>query len=248
MQKVKISAVSYLNTLPFIYGIENSPFLKDKYILEKDIPAVCADKLINGKVDLGLIPVAEINRVSNARIISNFCIGAVGKVKTVLLLSDVPLNQIQKIYLDYQSRTSVKLVRILAEYYWKISPEFIRSSPGFENNINNETAGLIIGDRTFNLNKNYRFKFDLSEEWTKYTSLPFVFAAWVANKDLPAEFNRSFNKSCKFGIENINIAITEYFKNNKSSGIDIENYLLNYISYSLDNEKRKGMEKFLNFL
>ncbi len=248
MQKVKISAVSYLNTLPFIYGIENSSFLKGKYTLEKDIPAVCADKLIGNKVDLGLIPVAEIGKVKDARVISDFCIGAVGEVKTVLLLSDVPINKIEKIYLDYQSRTSVKLIQILVKYYWKIDPEFINSAPGFENNIQDKTAGLIIGDRTFNLNKNFCYIYDLSEEWTKFTSLPFVFAVWVSNKQLPDEFVVDFNNACKLGIENINTIINDYNEYNSTSKIDIESYLINYISYSFDNEKRKGMRKFLNFL
>lgn len=248
MRKIKISAVSYLNALPFIYGIENSLFLKGKYILEKDNPSVCADKLINNKADLGLIPVAEISKVKNQKIISNYCIGACGKVKTVLLVSDFPLHKIKTVLLDYQSRTSVKLAQILAKKYWNIKPNFIPAKKDYENNISGETAGVIIGDRTFNLNKNYKYIFDLSEEWTKFTALPFVFAAWVSNKKLPDNFVNNFNEACKFGLNNIDKIVKKYLSENYLSNIDLENYLKYNISYSFDNEKRKGMKKFLNYL
>ncbi len=123
MQKIKISSVSYINSLPFIYGIENSIFLNGNHILYKDSPANCADKLISNTIDLGLIPVAEILKIKNPQIISDYCIGAVGKVRTVLLLSQVPLSEINTILLDYESRTSVNLVKVLAEEFWKIKPK-----------------------------------------------------------------------------------------------------------------------------
>jgi len=112
--KLKISAVSYLNTLPFLYGIKNSG-LAEKTVFEQDIPSICASKLLNNEVDIALVPIAVIPLMKESYIISDYCIGASGKVKTVLLLSDVPLNEIKSIYLDYQSKTSVNLIRILAK-------------------------------------------------------------------------------------------------------------------------------------
>ena len=118
MQKLRISAVSYLNSLPFVYGIKNSGFLKN-IELSLDVPSVCADKLISGKADIGLVPVAAIPLIKNARIVSDFCIGADGKVQSVLLISRKPLQEIQKVYLDLESRTSVGLAKVLAKEYWK---------------------------------------------------------------------------------------------------------------------------------
>ena len=247
-QKIKISAISYLNTLPFIYGFENSPKLTEQTDIQKDIPSVCADKLIDNKVDIGLIPVAEIKKINNPQIISNYCIGAIGKVDTVLLLSDVPIQEIKKIHLDYHSRTSINLLKILVKNYWKIKVEFIDAKEGFEENIKGATAGLIIGDRAFHYSKKHKYIFDLPEEWMKFTKLPFVFAAWVSNKEINDSFINEFNNALKFGLEKKDIVIENYKKQNPENTIDIKDYLNNKISYSLDVEKRRGMELFLKML
>ena len=246
--KIKISAISYINTLPFSYGIETCRLLKDRIILSKDIPSICSKKLINNEVDLGLIPVAEISKIKSPKIISNYCIGAVGKVNTVFLFSDVPLNEIKQIYLDYQSRTSVKLLKILAKNYWKINPVFINTAGAYEDMISGTNAGLIIGDRAFKYIKKFEHIYDLSEEWMNFTSLPFVFAAWVANKELPQSFINDFNDALKNGLESKDYIIKSYLKDNVKINFDIEKYLKQDISYHLDAEKRKGMDLFLKML
>ncbi len=246
--KIKISAVSYLNSLPFIYGLDNYKNFSEDVDLQKDIPSVCADKLINNEVDLGLIPVAEIKKINSAKIISNYCIGAVGKVNTVQLLSDVPLKDIKQIFLDYQSRTSVNLLKILVKDYWKINPDFKSTSGGYEDMISGTNAGLIIGDRAFIYSGKFKYVYDLSEEWMNYTSLPFVFAAWVSNKDLPQTFINDFNDALKKGLENKDLIINNYLKNNPNINYDIEKYLKHNISYYLDSEKKKGMDLFLKML
>ena len=109
---VRISAVSYLNTIPFIYGLKQSKLMK-KIELYLDFPAVCADKLINGQVDLALVPVVVIPTLKDAHIVSDYCIGANGAVDTVCLYSDVPISEVESISLDYQSKTSVALLKIL---------------------------------------------------------------------------------------------------------------------------------------
>jgi chorismate dehydratase len=109
---LKISVVSYLNTIPFIYGLEQSGLAK-KLDISLDIPSACADKLLTNKVDIGLVPIVVLKQIQNAYIISDFCIGADGAVDTVCLFSDVPINEIESIFLDYQSKTSVELLKIL---------------------------------------------------------------------------------------------------------------------------------------
>ncbi len=244
-RKIKISAVSYLNTLPFIYGLENFGKIKEQIDLQKDIPSVCADKLINNEVDIGLIPVAEINKLKNPYIISKYCIGAVGKVDTVLLLSNRSIETVEKIVLDYQSRTSVQLTKLLVKEYFKIKPEFINAKAGYEENVDNNSAALIIGDRVFKYKNKFEFAYDLSEIWLKFASYPFVFAAWVSNKKINDDFIRNFDSALKFGLENIDKVVENYKNNGKNSEIDIQNYLTRSISYTLDTEKRKGMQLFL---
>jgi len=245
--KIKVSAVSYLNTLPFLYGIKNSGLI-EKIDFEQDIPSVCASKLLNNEVDIALVPVAVIPLMNESYIISDYCIGASGKVKTVLLLSDVPLNQIESISLDYQSRTSVNLIKILAEKFWNIRPEWKKTEKGYETKIKGRNAGLIIGDRTFHLKKNYKYVYDLAEEWEKFTKLPFVFAAWVSNKPIDEEFTKEFNKALCYGLENIEKVVSEFYLAFPGSRIDMNKYFTQYISYELDDKKREAMNLFFKEL
>ena len=113
MEKIRISAVKYANTYPFIWGLRESGFDK-KVILETDHPAQCADKLISGAADIGLIPVAALPQVKNYNIAGDYCIGANGDVRTVLLFCNSPFENVNKIYLDYRSRSSVNLTKVLA--------------------------------------------------------------------------------------------------------------------------------------
>jgi chorismate dehydratase len=246
MSKIKVSIVSYLNSKPFIYGLQQSNLINE-IDLSLDMPSICSQKLLENKVDIGLIPVATIPHLKEKYIISDYCIGAVGKVNSVVLYSDVPLQKIEKIILDYQSRTSVQLVKILAKEYWKINPLFESGDIDYENKINGSTAAVIIGDRTFGLSSTYKYEYDLSEEWFKFTNLPFVFACWVTNKKLPIEFLEKFNAAIRFGIENKEVLIRELEKAQEYV-FDIRSYLNKYISFEFDSEKKQGLELFLSYL
>ena len=243
---IKISAVSYLNTFPFIYGLENSGYLHN-FAIEKDVPAVCAEKLISDKVDIGLIPVAVIPQIKTAEIITDYCIGATAKVKTVLLLSKKPLNDISKIYLDFESRTSVQLVKVLAQNYWKINPKWEKLHQNFTHTLNDDEAVVLIGDKTFNATAFYPYVYDLASEWIDFTSLPFVFACWVANKKLADNFLIDLNKALNFGVNHINETIA-FFNESIPSNADAKSYFTENISYQLDEHKRKGMELFFHYL
>lgn len=244
--KVKVSAVSYLNTLPFIYGIHQSD-VQHEMELSLDIPSDCAQKLLSDEVDLGLVPVAVIPQLKEYHIISDYCIGADGKVDTVALYSDVPLQEITHVYLDFHSKTSINLVQVLAREYWGISPKWIDAEEGFEQKIEGNIAGVIIGDRTFNLSKRFTYKYDLAEEWKKMTGLPFVFACWVANKELSQTFIESFNKALKYGVNAIDNVI-ESKEQWTIAKEQLSNYLTQYIDYNLTKDKLKALTKFLDYL
>ena len=99
IKKIKVSAVSYLNTLPFLFGINNSE-VQEELDLSLDIPSDCAKKLLKGEVDLGLVPIAVIPELKQHYIVSDYCIGTEGKVESVALFSEVSLNEIEEIYLE----------------------------------------------------------------------------------------------------------------------------------------------------
>ena len=246
MNKIKVSAVSYLNTLPFIYGLEHSEII-NQIDLQLDMPADCAKKLLDNKVDIGLVPVAIIPQLKENYIISDYCIGAEGKVNSVLLLSDVPLSEIKEIQLDYQSKTSVNLVQVLAKKHWKINPKWVNATPGFEGKIGGTTAGVIIGDRTFNLKKEYQYQYDLAEEWVNMTGLPFVFACWVANKKMSSNFITQFNEALQLGLAQIAKAI-EMQQNGSVSTERLSRYLTIDISYQLDDKKKQAITLFHNYI
>lgn len=243
MKKYRVAAVSYLNTKPFLYGIENKD-LKENIELLLDIPSVCSKKLMNGEADIGLVPVAAIPLIPGARIISDFCIGAVGKVRTVNLYSEIPVSDVKKILLDYQSQTSVSLVKILANNLWKIEPEWKNANEGYINDIQGNTAGLVIGDRTFSINGKFRYEYDLASEWYKLTQLPFVFAVWVTNKEIPADFLKTFNEALQYGVHNRHLAVKLWQRS--APDADLHYYFDECISYDLDESKKKAIQKFMN--
>ena len=241
---IRITAVSYLNTKPFLYGLLQSD-INQEITLSLDIPSECARKLRDGEADLGLIPVAGIPELDTPHIISDYCIGAVGAVKTVCIYSDVPMNAIEKLYLDYHSRTSVELTKILLEKYWHASPHLLKSDDTYLDKIKGTTAGLAIGDKTIGLDKRFRYVYDLGEAWEKYTSgLPFVFAAWVSNRPMSETFLKKFNAALKAGLNHIPELI--YLLPTQENGFDLKEYFTKYISYDFDAEKHTALRRFLS--
>lgn len=257
MKKYKVTAVSYLNTKPFLYGIFQHA-VQHNIDLSLDIPSLCAAKLQSGEADLGLIPVAAIPLLSNPHIISDYCIGAVGAVKTVCLYSQVPIEQVETVYLDFHSKTSVQLTKILFHKYWQQTPTYISTDDfshfngenhvhtegGYLDHIQGTTAALAIGDKTMGMSEKYNYTYDLAEIWHEWTGLPFVFAAWVSNKKLPDDFIKQFNEALHIGLEHIQELIyilpTQYFH------FDLKEYFTKNISYNLDDAKKLGLKRFLS--
>jgi len=244
-KKIKISAVSYLNTKPFLHGIFQGE-LEGLIDLSLDMPSECARKLVSEEVDLGLIPVAAIPLLKSPHIISNFCIGTEGVVKTVCIYSDCPIEEITDLYLDYQSRTSVALARYLVANYWKITPNFLDAKVGFENEVKGTTAALIIGDRTIGLDEKYPFVYDLGEMWKAHTGLPFVFAAWVSNKKLPEAFLSKLNTALGVGIEKRH-QVAQLFQSCYPT-FSVHDYYYKYIDYNLTPAKQEALKLFLKYI
>lgn len=239
---LKVTAVNYLNTKPLLWGLMKSGMNK-KIDLQLDIPSECARKLVTGEVDLGLVPVAIIPKLSSPHIISDFCIGTVGTVATVCIYSQVPLEKVERLYLDFHSRTSRELVQILVKNYWKLPIEFIQSSEGYIEKIEGTTGGLIIGDRAIENAPNFKYEYDLGEAWMSYTGLPFSFANWVSNKPLPQDFIDEFNTALKTGIDHIPELL--YILPAPTNGFDLKRYFMENISYDFNFEKKKALHRFL---
>ena len=237
--------MSYLNTKPLLYGIKRHPIINEIELIE-DYPSMIAQMLIDGEVDVGLIPVAATLRLKNWRVVTDYCIGCDGPVASVCIFSDVPMEEIETIYLDYQSRTSVNLAKLLLKEYWQKEVALIDATgEDFRKKISGTTAGVVIGDRALEQRLRSKYIYDLGEAWKRHTGLPFVFAAWISNKPLPSDFISSFNAANEYGVNNIEKVLPEL---NYNGSVNLAEYFNKYISYTLDDEKRKALKKFLGYL
>jgi chorismate dehydratase len=242
-RKIRVGAVSYLNTKPLLYGIENSPVIKEITLIT-EYPARIADKLMIDEIDIGLVPVSMIPQMKEYHINTRFCIGCDGPVASVCLFSEVPVQEVKKVMLDYQSRTSVALAEILFKRYWKQSPVFEQAEPGFLQQIRGKTAAVVIGDRALHQRSRSAHFYDLGEAWKQMTGLPFVFAAWISNKVLDPGWVGRFEEANAYGIQNISRVIEQ----STETGLDLKEYYARNLSYDLDDEKKKGMKLFLTML
>jgi chorismate dehydratase len=238
-----VGAVSYLNTKPLIYGFEQG-MMKETVELVIDYPAKIADALIKDEIDIGLIPVAAIPKLKEYHIISDYCISSDGEVASVCLFSEVPLNEIETVLLDYQSRTSVVLAQILIKEYWKINPIIKNGDEDFRSQIKGKTAAIVIGDRALEQRKISPYIYDLGLAWKQFTGKPFVFAAWVSNKPLRDDFIKGFNNANLVGLQNIDkiVGLNPY------NIFDLKSYYTEFINYSLTDIKRNALQLFLGKL
>ena len=242
--KIRVGIVNYLNTKPLIYGLQKEPISK-MIELVGAYPAKLAQMLINDQIDIGLIPVAVIPQLPSYYINGNYCIGTEGEVASVCLFSEVPMHEIKEVYLDYQSRSSVALLKWLMKESWGIHPQIIQASDeSYRDKIKGTTAGLVIGDRALEQRKLSTFIYDLGSEWRAITGLPFVFAAWVSTRQLPPAFVKIFDEANAMGMDHIDEIIQE----TPFDSYDLKKYYMLHLSYQLDERKRQGMEKFLELL
>jgi chorismate dehydratase len=239
-KRIRVGAVSYLNTRPLLIGLRRSGLMNRIELIE-EYPAKIAGRLLNDEIDVGLVPVAILPKLKEAHIITDYCIGAEAEVASVALFSEVPLEQITHVLLDYQSRTSVNLARVLFREYWKKEPVFEAAQEDFRSHIKGTVAGVVIGDRALEQRTQSKYVYDLAAAWKAYTGLPFVFAAWIANKELDEGFLDAFNRANGYGIQHIDEVVAEH----PYDVYDLKTYYTTNISYRLTDEKRKGLALFL---
>ena len=236
-----IAAVSYLNTIPFIYGIRHEGNFRADLLLSP--PSECTKNYVEERADLALLPAAAVPSLKSTDVITEYCIGAVGPVRTVVLLSDGPVSEVRRVFLDPHSQTSVQLVGYLAAHRWKIAPEWY-SLDDYEQlrHAQEGDAFLLIGDKVFDHEEKFRYKYDLAAEWQAATKLPFAFAVWVARKGTPYEVIESLQHALTFGLEHTYEAILEAGFDKKP--YDAYEYLTRNIDYIFDNQKRRALQKF----
>lgn len=239
--KTRVSIINYSNTIPFSYGLLRSESLRSMTDFSYGYPSQVSKKLCLNQVDMSIISVGAIPYIPQAQIVSKYCISATKKVDSVLLCSSKPLDEVDTIILDYQSRTSNILVKILAKYAWNISPRYTQGVEGYELQ-DSDAAKVIIGDRALCYASQFQYVYDLAFEWNKAFGLPFVFAVWVANKPLSDDFVSAFESACEYGVNHIEDAIEN---TQREFSFDIHSYLHQSVEFELNDEKRAAMNLFL---
>lgn len=236
--------MSYLNTKPLLYGLQHGP-IRDDIELTLDYPSNLVKALKNDQIDIGLLPVAALLDISDYQIVSDYCIGTEGEVASVCVFSEVPLDEIDTVLLDYQSRTSVMLCRILFAKHWKKSVQFINAADEtYIDKIKGNVAGLVIGDRALRIRDKFRYIYDLGLGWKEMTGMPFVFAVWVATSKVQSDVVEKYSDAFQMGIKQIPVIVGQ----NPFQEYNLFDYFTKNISYTLDSSKKTGLEAFLSYI
>jgi chorismate dehydratase len=241
---LKISVVQYLNSVPLIWGMLHGE-QQGKYELQFTTPAGCAEAVRQGQADVGIIPSIEYQRLDRRQIISGISIASKEEVKSVLLLSKVPIEKIQTVAVDNSSRTSAALLRILLRKFYSRWVNITPAAPKPAEMLKRADAALVIGDPALTYDGDVAEVYDLAAEWKKFTGLPFVFALWVGHEDLNlSKYREDFQSSRDYGLAHVDDIAAEHAPklNMKPQGVKV--YLTKHIDYSLDEENRKGLRLF----
>ena len=243
MDKLKVSCVNYLNSIPYVSGLTDSDYA-EHFELQLDFPAETARKMINGEVDIALVPVAVLPELQDVEILNGYGIASDGPVSTVKIFSHKSIEELHTLLLDYQSRTSAMLCQILLKEYWQTTMKAEPAYKSFQKDIIGDMGGLVIGDRAIRLQGDFPYEYDLGEVWKKWTGQPFVFAVWVCKTDIPESMKSTLQSAFEYGLSQKKTMIDKY-KHLNNAHFDVTDYLNKMIIHKLDESAQQGMSLFL---
>lgn len=244
--KLRVCAVSYLNTVPLVWGMLHGP-QRNLFDLEFRLPSECADRLASGEADIGIVPVAEFPRLG-LDLIPGAGIACEGPVRSILLVSKVPVRKIRTLAADTSSRTSVALARVLLARRYGAEPQMIPHPPELAEMLEAAEAAVIIGDPALRVDPaTVPFEVrDLGAEWTAMTGLPMVFAVWAGRKGcVTPEISAAFTGSCRFGMSQIDEIVRSRAQAHGVSPELARAYLTRHIRFELGEREYEGMRRFL---
>ena len=240
MTQTRIVAVSYLNTIPFIYGIRHEGSLCADLLLTS--PSECVQQFIDGDVDIALVPSSAVPQLKSAEIVTDYCVGAESEVRTEQLVSNTPIEEARRIWVDPHSCASVQLAGYLAARVWKIAPEWLPlTDRSLLDTPQDGDAFLLVGDEAFDHEDEFIYTCDLAAVWHEATGLPFAFAVWVARKGIAPEVIDHLEASLELGVERIWEAINESAHRSKEYAYT---YLTENIDFLFDYQKRQALELY----
>jgi chorismate dehydratase len=254
MRRLRISAISYLNTAPLMWDFEHGDAGRD-FDISYTLPSACARALADGSADIGIIPAAAYTEIPGLQVLPDVAIASRRAVRSILLVSKLPIEQVQTIALDTSSMTSVALTKVLFEKWLGGGRTFTAMAPDVDAMLAENDAGLLIGDPALKVDRSRYHTLDLAEEWIRHTGKPFVFAFWAVRGDALREAAPSldlaaaFQKSRDHGLEasSLNQIARQWAPRLDTSEADVRSYLTQNIYYRLDAGCLEGLRLFYQY-
>jgi chorismate dehydratase len=252
MARLRISAISYLNTAPLMWDFENTR-VGSEFSLFYTLPSDCARALAQGTADIGIIPAAAYANLPDLLILPDVAIAALRAVRSILLVSKLPIEKIRSVALDTSSMTSVALTRIIFHRWYDGRVQFAAMEPKLDTMLARHDAALLIGDPALQVNRTRYRTYDLAEEWIQRTAKPFVFAFWAVRRE---------------AAQNTQLDLAHIFQQSRTNGLqsdsleriagawasrlgltrdEVKNYLLENIYYYLDSACLEGLALFYRY-
>jgi chorismate dehydratase len=253
MRKLRISAISYLNTAPLMRDFEHGNS-GSHFEISYTIPSACARALADGSADIGIIPAAAYTQIPGLQILPDVAIASRRAVRSILLVSKVSLEKVRTVALDTSSMTSVALTKILLK--WRGGErQYLPMEPNLEQMLDRCDAALVIGDPALQVDRSRYHTLDLAEEWIRVTRKPFVFAFWAVRGEALKEADPSldlatiFRESRNHGLEpsSLEQIAREWSRRLNLSEQQVRTYLTENIHYRLDAECLDGLLTFYRY-
>jgi chorismate dehydratase len=252
MGRLRISAISFLNTVPLMWDFEHGTAAAH-FDISYTLPSSCAAELAAGTADIGIIPAAAYTQIPDLAILPGVTIAARRPVRSILLVSKVPIEKIHTIALDTSSMTSVALTKVLFERWLGTGRVFTPMAPDLDAMLRDHDAGLVIGDTALQVDRTRYLTLDLAEEWIRFTGKPFVFAFWAVRRatlaNAPSDLAAIFQSSRDHGTEpaNIDSIARDWSKHLGITEGDVRAYLTENIHYHLDRGCLEGLQLFYRY-
>lgn len=261
MRRLRISAISYLNTAPLMWDFEHGAAAaenKQAFDISYTLPSACARALEAGTADIGIIPAAAYTRIPGLMILPDVAIASRRRVRSILLISKLPVEEIGTVALDTSSMTSVALTKIIFEKWLGGGRTFTPMAPDIDTMLAGHDAGLLIGDPALQIDRSRYITLDLAEEWIRHTGKPFVFAFWAVRQqalnhaalsgampDLATIFQQSRDHG--LGAASLNQICAEWAPRLGLTPDGIRSYLTESIYYNLDLPCIEGLQLFYRY-
>lgn len=253
MKRLRISAISYLNTAPLMWDFEHGS-AGAGFEISYTLPSQCAADLAAGTADIGIIPAAAYASIPGLSILPGVAIASRRPVRSILLVSKIPLEQVRSVALDTSSLTSVALTKILFAKWWGGGRSFTPMGPNLDEMLKDHDAALVIGDPALKVDRSKYLSHDLAEEWIRFTGKPFVFAFWAVRQaalagGAPVDLAAIFQESRDHGLqaENLQRIAREWAPRLGLSNADVKTYLTENIHYDLDPGCIDGLQDFYRY-